>query len=65
MKDIKKLNSILVDLSSSLKEKSTDASYVQTIKSLIKSFVSQAVVVNKICDSKDKINNQEAMKKHK
>lgn len=66
MKDIKKLNSILVDLSSSLKEKSTDVSYVQTIKSLIKSFVSQAVVVNKICDSKDKIsNNQEAMKKHK
>ena len=49
---IKKLNRCLVDLITTMKDKVTDESYVNTIKSLIKAFVSQSVVVNKFCEDR-------------
>lgn len=60
---IKKLNKCLVDLITTMKDKVTDESYVNTIKSLIKAFISQSVVVNKFCE--DKLPNKDKNKSNK
>ena len=66
---IKKLNKCLVDLITTMRDKVTDESYVNTIKSLIKAFISQSVVVNKFCEdrveNKDKSNKPIMQMKHK
>lgn len=65
---IKKLNKILVDLITTMKDRVTDDSYVQTIKTLIKLFISQSVVVNKFCEEKANGNKPTeivSQKKHK
>lgn len=61
--NIKKLNKCLVDLITTMKDKVTDESYVNTIKSLIKAFVSQSVVVNKFCE--DRLPNKDKNKSNK
>ena len=60
---IKKLNKCLVDLITTMKDKVTDESYANTIKSLIKAFISQSVVVNKFCE--DRLPNKDKNKSNK